>query len=296
MKSLNTWYRLPDSKEKTEGMVEIEPSKAEFWNKRHLGIHWSIHTFDGSRRTSNLKRLNAFFIDIDTGTKDKQLERIKKGLTPSMITEGRRGHHVYWLIHGDLSPETYKEIVRNRLVPYYGADTNASLITQTARVPGFYNWKILNEPYLVKKVFVKSVKYSAEEMMFYYPIPEWKQREDYLEKIESDTHSSGNSFWERLWNLNCAEALQRLSGHHAVGGEEFSFQRTTNGKLNILVNGKSTSCWIDPAGRIGSLSKGGPSILNWLKYYGHNSAKCMQVLREVFPELFKGLDENGTET
>jgi hypothetical protein len=92
------------------------------------------------------------------------------------------------------------------------------------------------------------------------------------------------SFWDRVWNLNCEEALYRLSGTHYVSGETYSFKNNSNGSRNILVNGKGTSCWVDQEGRIGSLDDGGPTIAQWLHWFHKDYRKVAEMIKEVFPE------------
>ena len=45
------------------------------------------------------------------------------------------------------------------------------------------------------------------------------------------------------------------------------------------------STWIDEAGRIGSKAKGGPTVYQWLAYFGHRPREIVDVLKALFPEL-----------
>jgi hypothetical protein len=71
----------------------------------------------------------------------------------------------------------------------------------------------------------------------------------------------------------------------AVNGERFTFKRCARGTHNILVDGKGTSCWVDDSGRIGSNKGGGPTLYQWLRFYGNSPKECTRVLKETFPHL-----------
>ena len=84
--------------------------------------------------------------------------------------------------------------------------------------------------------------------------------------------------------MDCKDGLERLSGHLGVRGEEYTFKQTSRG-WNIYVNGRLSSCWVDNQGRIGSLSKGGPSLYQWLVWFGHRPGEVARIIRDVYPEL-----------
>ena len=97
--------------------------------------------------------------------------------------------------------------------------------------------------------------------------------------------AGSDDFWERVYRLDCADGLLRLSGHEAVNGEVYSFKPVAKGNLNILVNGKGTSCWIDRTGKIGSLSGGGPTLAQWLRWLGLSYGAAAKVIKSLFPEI-----------
>ena len=85
--------------------------------------------------------------------------------------------------------------------------------------------------------------------------------------------------------LDARYALDRLSGHPAVGGERFTFRPTGRGKYNIAIDTREPGCWIDADGRIGCRDGAGPGVAQWLKSYGLSWGEVARVLRDVFPEL-----------
>jgi hypothetical protein len=269
--------------------LEIDPIAAHEWNEIGWGIFWTVNEFSGPRKAENLVRINAWAVDMDEGTKAEQLERIRRGLVPSLVVETSRGFHVYWNAK-DGKPETYSSIVSDRLLPFYGADPKAKDLARILRVPGFKHMKDPEKPFLIRAVFTKNVAYSEAEMLHFYPVPKSAQAEvEQKRELRMLLGSRSDDLWERVWSMDCEEALHRLSGSRWVNGEVFSFRRVSNGNHNIYVNGKSTSCWIDQNQRIGSLDKGGPTVFNWLRWYGYSNAEVYQIMREVFPEVFEGL-------
>lgn len=285
------YYRMFDPDPSQSGAVEIDKAEAKYWNERSYGIFWSVNTFDGARRIENLVRLNALTLDLDEGTKEEQMQRIKSGLIPSLIIETKRGYQIYFLTK-DATTKGYRSILLQRLVPFYGADRRATDIARILRVPGFYHCKDPNDRFLVKTIHRHPVLYSEQEIcLFYKPSAEALENESKRREFKSvfarNSGSQGETLWERVWDLDCEAALSRLSSHPAVSGESYTFRPVANGNLNILVDGKSTSCWIDREKRIGSLDQGGPTIYNWINWYHRNPSKTISYMKEVFPELWK---------
>ena len=277
-------YALHDSNPKEFPMQRIHPNQAKEFNEKGFGIFWTVNDFRGPRRITNLKKIVAWAIDIDKGTKAQMKNRIEAGLIPTMVIETKSGFHVYWKAK-DAKTEHWDAIVSDRLVPFYGADKNARDLARILRVPGYYHLKNPTEPFLVEKVWEWDVGYTEMQMVQFYPVArEVQQRE--FNKIKKETKET-DSFWDVIWNLDCEGALTKLSGHPSVGCEIYSFNPNRNGTKQIFVNGKSTSCWIDREGKIGSLSNGGPTIAQWLHWFHRDYKSVVQILREVFPACQK---------
>ena len=243
----------------------------------------AVNQFDGARKKENLTKINAWYVEFDEGSKKDHLERIRKGLIPSLIIESKRGYHCYWFSK-DASIENYKNIIEQRLIPFYGSDPNPKDISRILRAPGFFHKKDPNDPFLVKEVFKKNYFYKEAELKAFYDIPphiKKKLLEKEELKKEFKKENGSGSLFEKIYSLDCEEALLKLSGHPSVGGEYFSFKKVSNGNLNIFVNNKSTSCFIDRDKKIGSLSGGGPTIFAWLKWYGNSAAESIRVIKEV---------------
>ena len=200
-------------------------------------------------------------------SKREQKERIQSSpLTPSNIVETKSGYHCYWMAK-DADIIHFKEI-QERLVHSFGADIRAKDLCRILRMPCCFHWKDPSNPFLVDEVFKNKKKYTENQMLTAFPAivkrKEYKPRE-YSEELDG----------------NAMEQLEALSGHPALNGEQFTFKHNTNGTYQICVNGESTSSWIDKAGNIGSHAKGGPSIAQWVKYYGYSYGDVEEIIKKT---------------
>lgn len=279
-------YVLHDSDaevRKREGAMRIRREEALDWQKRGYGIFHTVQIFYGPRQLSKLEGINAWAVDIDKGSKEEMLARIQKGLVPTTLVETKRGYHVYWKAK-DATRENWREININRLVPFYDADKNAKDLARILRTPGYYHLKDPANPFLVKIVSYHHVEYTEREMFQFYKDLETPKKQKKLHRQTQKQHPGQGSFWENVWNLDCQHALEVLSGSAHVGGEVYDFRQNSSGSRQIYVNGKSSSCWIDQEGRIGSMDEGGPTIAQWLNWFHKDYSKVVQIIKEVFPE------------
>ena len=245
--------------------VRIELSQAEEYNKQKYGIFWTVNGFKGRRIKECLTNCQAWAIDMDEGTKQKQHKRIMRApLIPSLIVESKRGYQVYWYAE-NATAENYKNITEKRLVPYFGADMRAKDICRILRMPNFYHWKDKDDPFLVKVVYEQSIKYDEDFMLKMFPV----------EKERKFTHSFDNSGF----NEN-EEALMKLSGAVELNGEEFSLKENSNRTKQICVNGERTSSWIDKEGYIGSYERGGKTIANWIMWYNYSFKEATEICKK----------------
>jgi hypothetical protein len=284
-------YRLHDSDEtlKRKGALPVASlDEATEWNREGWGIFQTVNSFKGPRRIENLTAINAWALDLDAGTKDGQWQRIENGpLIPSLIVETKRGFQVYFNAK-DAKPEHWNAIVLDRLVPYYGADANARDLARILRAPDFWHLKDPKDPFLVRVIHRRAVSYSEQQVALRYPDIGSRERaakqQAQAKRVYRDP-MSGESLWDAIYQLDCEEALSRLSGHPAVGGEQYTFRRVGSGNLNLIVDGKTTSCWVDKQKRIGSLARGGPSVTQWLRWFGVEYRDIAKIMKQLFPHL-----------
>lgn len=284
-----TWYRMHDAPDAPKAAIPVERSEAKRWNtpEAGFGIFATVNTFDGPRRKENLRRINAWPVDIDDGSKESQQAKILGApLWPSMIVETKRGFQVYYCAK-DGKAKHWDAILQNILVPYFGADKNARDLCRILRVAGFLHLKDPSSPFLIRMAYQRNVAYTEQQIVKAFP---WVQNktahvEQRREVRAATSHDAGEDFWEAVFKLDHGDALERLSGSHYVNGERFTFRHCTNGNKNILVDGKGTSCFVDDRGRIGSLSGGGPLITNWLRWYGNDWKQTLEAVKGIYPHL-----------
>lgn len=291
-------YRMDDRPDApSKAAIRCNRVEAEEWNtpERGFGVFRTVNDFgDDPRRKEYLKRINAWAIDIDDGTKDEQRAALEKSpLVPTMIVETKRGFQAYWCAR-DGKAEHWNAIVLERLVPHFGADRNARDLCRILRCPGFLHLKDPGNPFLVRTVWQHEVSYTERQMALAWP---WRcATADRVGEVRAEIQAakshggasgvtSGSAFWEAVAALDCREGLERLSGTGYVNGERFTFRRVSNGNLNIFCDGRGTSCWIDAEGKIGSLDKGGPFLSHWLRWYGNDWPTTIRALKEAFPRL-----------
>lgn len=298
-------YRMHDSDDERrarEGAIAVSREDAKRWNEQGYGIFVTVNTFNGARRKDNLVSVNAWAVDIDKGTKREQRDRILRSpLVPSVVIETKSGYHVWWIAK-DGKAEHWNAIVLERLVPFFGSDPNARDICRILRMPGYLHMKDPKAPFEVRRVWKHEVAYTERQVAQSFTwVPDPKTQKtahdearraaelEIKEAARANAIAAGlaptESLWDAIYALDCEEGLRRLSGMAIVGGEQYTFRRTGRGNLNIFVDGKGSPCFIDGDKRIGSPSGGGPTLIQWIRWFGRSYRDAIDALKAVFPQL-----------
>jgi hypothetical protein len=287
----------PDAPSKAA--VEVTEEQAFALNNPRdcRGVFWTVNEFNGPRRKECLRRIRAWAVDIDDGTKAAQHANLHSSpLVPSLIVETKRGYQAYWNA-ADGQAEHWNAIVLERLVPRFGADRNARDLCRILRAPGFLHLKDPADPFRVRVVWEHRVTYTERQIGEAFP---WVcSTQHHVDEARAEVRAaipgaapSGDEFWQAVASLDCREALERFSGSPLCRGEHFTFRRVSSGNLNIFCDGKGTSCWVDASGKIGSSDKGGPFISSWLRWYGNDWPTVIAALKAAYPHLAE-IDERG---
>jgi hypothetical protein len=254
----------------TNGMLQIQGSEAEKWNDDQWGIFMTVNKFSTERRSENLEKLQNWYLDIDNAADKKEeilkVINTKLSLAPTYIVETRNGYHL-WYAGKDMTLDNYKTVQKGLHKAFTSTGHRAdklSDITRVLRMPGFYHWKDPKNPFKVQIVGYTGRIYTESEMLKAFPYQESVQEPEMRRKSEWDNEA----------------CLKALSGKPEVGGDEYDFFNIYNGK-RIVVNGKETGCWIDHNGFIGSYDGGGPTIVQWLMWYGHSAYAITKILNRV---------------
>jgi len=138
-------------------------------NNQDRGIYFVINY--GGHEDSEIKRVNAQFMEMDDLPLDEQLAKIQAfALEPSLIVKTRKSLHCYWLIN-DGKLERFRHIQR-QLIAHSGADPSCVNESRVFRIPAFNHCK--EEPVLVECIkFNPELRYTQQELENILPaIPE----------------------------------------------------------------------------------------------------------------------------
>ncbi len=255
------------------GMILIDENKAKIMNEKGYGIFRTVNSFNGSRIKGCLRYINGWYVEIDRGEKIDQLKKIQASpLEPSFVVETKRG---YQIIFGakDASLERYFEINKYGLVPFFDGDPNACDLCRVLREPGYYHLKDPDHPFLVKAAHQSDASYTEREIITAFPLRKPPDKREKFGKLDQPSKIP-------KIKVSNEDALLRLSGMPEVKGENFTFFLNNNGTKQIVVNNRPTSCWIDRKGFIGSSDGGGPTVAQWLQWYGHDLQTIRAVLKK----------------
>jgi hypothetical protein len=101
-------------------------------NDAGAGIFVTVQETNGrGRRTADITRLRALFVDCDVGEL-----RCGPEPAPSIVVWSPRGPHCYWLL-ADTPPLAAFRDAQRRLALKYGTDPAVSDLARVMRVPGF---------------------------------------------------------------------------------------------------------------------------------------------------------------
>lgn len=299
-------YRMSDNPHANKAAIPVaDADEARLWNTPDLGfgVFRTVNSFDGPRRKEFLSSINAWPIDIDEGDKAAQAKRIMGApLVPTAVIETKRGYQVYWVAKQGALPEHWNALVLERLVPYFGADKNARDLCRILRAPGFLHLKDPADPFKIRTVWKHNVSYTERQVAEAFPwVPNMDEHRRQLAeakaKADRDARDQKRAaaiaagrvptedLWDAIGNLDCRDALERLSGSGWVNGEFYTFKRTGRGRWNIFVDGRGSSCFVDENGKIGSLSGGGPCISQWLRWLGRSTEEIVSAVCSVYPHL-----------
>ncbi len=253
------------------------------------GIYFSVNPMEEWKRDkASVKMIQTWICDIDTWTKEEQLDLIWNApLTPSLVVESVHGFHLYYLADNPLTEEQFTNWNR-WLKNYYNGD--AKVCSDTARVlriPWFYHqkWEKIMVEY--RDDLSCGMLYSVDEMTNAFPnqteTNPWvvKQREQLNKNLNEN-----DDFWTKASELDNKTMLEEFSWTWRMNWDRITFKRNTAWTEQIYVNNKSTGCWIDRNWLIGSSDKWWPTWIQWLKWYGVVDWKELaKDLKKHHPEL-----------
>lgn len=305
---------LKDGEE--QKLVAIKPSEAQKYNNLGFSIFFTVQKSPfGKRKLEDITELRAYAVDLDNGTKEELLGLINRSpATPSLIIETKNGFHIYFVLAEPIkiTDDNRKTVLKdfnimmeNRLVPYFqlrtdagelvyrenykgkervvGADINAKDLARILRVPNFKHIKDKDNPYNIKLIVDNEYKYKEDELRRSFPYKK-TENQKLKEQAKSDTAVIDNYsiFWEAFSNYDCRQGLEILSGQDCVNKDVYTFRKNADGTEQIYVNDESTACWVDSNNQIGSHDRGGPTMIQWLRWYKHDYSIIAKIGKDYF--------------
>lgn len=117
------------------------------------GVFVQVNEGDGhGRRSENVVRVRAVFVDLDGTPLDSLLETARKaGCPPSFVVESSPGkYHVYWRVCG--CPLDQFSAIQEALAEKFNADPACKDLARVLRLPGFIHQKDQDKPFLVRVI------------------------------------------------------------------------------------------------------------------------------------------------
>lgn len=208
-----------------------------------------------------------------------------------MIVQTRNGFHIYWALKNPIPAQKnidllYRSYIEKYFIPL-GADPQAKDVSRLLRYPTSRYWydskaNKYEDPMILNELVYQNNnnKYWIQDFdKFFIPKKEvYKPRES--RRAYQPMDYSGKDFWQAANQFDCVEGLRRLSGSSDVSGETFSFKKESS-VTRIICNNKPSNAWIDQTGKIGSTVGAGPTLVNWLMYYGNSEAQVATIMKSL---------------
>ena len=252
-------------------------------NSAGFDIFWcpNVKNETGERKKDNVSELRWVFADFDNIDLPTLKSKINGLLDPSMVIKTRSGFHIYWELipieYDSKLDASFKEFCDTRLIPL-GADNQVKDVTRLLRPPMMRYWydskdrKYDDVEIHTELVYASSKKYSWDDMQ---ECPKLKVNP----RPKPSVIKRDGDLWAQAKLIPIKDALATLSGEGCVGYERYSFKGDASG-TRIMINEKPSNAWIDKSGMIGSTVGAGPTIVEWLKYYGHDLKTIAKILKE----------------
>lgn len=253
------------------------------------GIYFSVNPMESWKRDKNsIKKIQTWICDIDSGTKDEQLELINNSpAKPSLVVESVHGFHLYYLADRDLTESEFADWnfwLRN----YYNWDIKVCRDTaRVLRIPWFYHQKWEKVMVVYRDDLSCGMLYSVAEMQEAFP--NQTETTPWIEKQRKQLNTNLNEeddFRRKASELDSKSMLEEFSWSWRVSWDSITFKKNSSWTEQIYVNGRSTWCRIDRNGFIGSGDKWWPTWIQWLKWYGLvDWSELAKELKRRHPEL-----------
>ena len=125
----------------------------------------------GGQRDADITRINSYYIDMDDGALDEQMEKINAfPLKPSLIVVTQKSLHCYWFAEDSSDALSRFREIQKALIRHFGSDSAICNESRPMRLPGFYHNKT-NVPVKVEVIaFDPSLRYTPDQLAEALPL------------------------------------------------------------------------------------------------------------------------------
>ncbi len=179
-----TFQTFDESKNKDQSLCRVIHGTIEkYWdelvslNKCGAGIFVTVNETDlKGRKAKNIIAVRTLYLDDDGDVIDPPIK-------PNIVVTTSKGkRHLYYLLDSnEWSLEEYKKAQKQFVTQYHG-DKNAKDIARILRIPGFYNMKNPDKPFLVTADIISDKVILKDEIMDIIDISENIKNNDIEEK------------------------------------------------------------------------------------------------------------------
>lgn len=124
----------------------------------------------GGQHDADITRINAFFIDMDDGALDEQMEKINAfPLKPTLIVVTQKSLHCYWFAEDSGDALARFREIQKALIRHFGSDPAICNESRAMRLPGFFHNKT-DVPVKVEVIsFDPSLRYTSDQLVKVLP-------------------------------------------------------------------------------------------------------------------------------
>jgi len=143
----------------------------------NAGADTTVSSDKGAVSDADIATCRVVYLDLDTGTRDEQIARIKSSGLPEpsvVIDTGGKSLHPYWLLSDPITPEQWR-VWATRAIPHCGADPQCKNPSRVMRLAGgLYIDKATGQPTgaVARIIHAPGHRYSLAELLASLPEPQ----------------------------------------------------------------------------------------------------------------------------
>ena len=196
-------------------------------NDKGAAIWFSPNVCVGSRSEANIRELKWAFVDLDIGTKEEMMAKIKTSpIKPTIITESKKSYHLYF--RSNIQKENWRKVVRG-IIQFFDGDEAVASMNEVLRLPGFNHMKNPEDPFPITVVSFDETKAVIPEEDLIKAFPYVSFTEQFKQQY------GGDDVLEKLKNIPIRDVLSRL-GVEVRGSQIFEEGRGTSAMVNVKEN------------------------------------------------------------